>query len=114
MLFDYIWPGNVRELDHVIENLVISSDTSETKLISEHLPGFLKKKILKEKNKRKARSNSLPETLNELERRLIVEALNRFNWNITKASEYLGIIRQSMIYRIKKLNITKDDDFWGN
>ncbi|SHJ88994.1 arginine utilization regulatory protein [Dethiosulfatibacter aminovorans DSM 17477] len=114
MLFDYVWPGNVRELDHVIENLVISSDSSETKLTSEHLPGFLKNKILKEKNMRKAGSNSLPETLNELERRLIVEALNRFNWNITKASEYLGIIRQSMIYRIKKLNITKENDYWGN
>lgn len=114
MLFDYIWPGNVRELDHVIENLVMSSETNETKLIADHLPGFLKNKLLKEKNKRKARSNSLPETLNELERRLIVEALNRFNWNITKASEYLGIIRQSTIYRIKKLNITKEDDFWSN
>ena len=50
--------------------------------------------------------------MNEIERKLIVESLNKYNWNITKSAEYLGIIRQSLIYRIKKLDIDKENDCW--
>lgn len=113
LLLDYDWPGNVRELDHVIENLVISVDNNETKIDSNHLPIFLRNKILK-KQQKKNKANSLPRMLNEIERKVIVEALNRNNWNITKAAEQLGIIRQSISYRIKKLNITKEKDHWDN
>lgn len=112
LLFEYRWPGNVRELEHVIENLVLSVENSEKRLESGHLPRFLKNKILKDKNIDKKSVNSLPQTLNEIERKLIVEALNKYNWNITKSAEHLGIIRQSLIYRIKKLEINKENDCW--
>ncbi|MDP3385879.1 MAG: sigma 54-interacting transcriptional regulator [Eubacteriales bacterium] len=112
LLYDYVWPGNVRELEHVIENLIINAETGESELNSSHLPNYLKSKLIKEENRTRKDAGSLPETLNEAERKIIVEALNRFNWNITKTSSYLGIIRQSLIYRIKRLAITKDKDFW--
>ncbi|MBV1756210.1 MAG: sigma 54-interacting transcriptional regulator [Dethiosulfatibacter sp.] len=112
LLYDYVWPGNVRELEHVIENLVINTEASESELSSSHLPNYLKSKLLKEENKTRKNEGSLPETLNEVERKIIVEALNRFNWNFTRTSAYLGIIRQSLIYRVKKLDITKDKDLW--
>lgn len=112
LLYDYVWPGNVRELEHVIENLVINAETGEYELNSSHLPNYLKSKLIKEENKTRKNTGSLPYTLNEAERKIIVEALNRFNWNFTRTSAYLGIIRQSLIYRVKKLNITKDKDFW--
>lgn len=112
LLYDYVWPGNVRELEHVIENLVINAESSEFELNSSHLPNYLKSKLLKEKNKVRKNAGSLPETLNEAERKIIVEALNRYNWNFTRTSAYLGIIRQSLIYRVKKLDITRDKDFW--
>ena len=112
LLYDYFWPGNVRELEHVVENLVINAETSESELSSSHLPNYLKNKLLKETNKNRRSVGSLPETLNEVERKIIVEALNRFNWNFTKTSAYLGIIRQSLIYRVKKLDITRDKDYW--
>jgi arginine utilization regulatory protein len=112
LLYDYVWPGNVRELEHVIENLVINAESSESELSSSHLPNYLKSKLVKEKNKTRRIEGSLPETLNEAERKIIVEALNRFNWNFTKTSAYLGIIRQSLIYRVKKLDITRDKDYW--
>jgi arginine utilization regulatory protein len=112
LLYDYFWPGNVRELEHVIENLVINAESSESELSSSHLPNYLKSKLVKEQNKTRKNEGSLPETLNETERKIIVEALNRFNWNFTKTSAHLGIIRQSLIYRVKKLDITRDKDFW--
>jgi arginine utilization regulatory protein len=112
LLYDYFWPGNVRELEHVIENLVINAETGESELSSSHLPNYLKSKLVKEKNKTRRNEGTLPETLNEAERKIVVEALNRFNWNFTKTSAYLGIIRQSLIYRVKKLDITRDKDYW--
>ncbi len=112
LLYDYLWPGNVRELEHVIENLVINTEASESELNSSHLPNYLKSKLVKEENRTRKNTGSLPETLNEAERKIIVEALNRFNWNFTRTSAYLGIIRQSLIYRVKKLDITKDKDLW--
>jgi len=112
LFYDYYWPGNVRELEHVVENLVLHSNDNETELTASHLPNYLRLKLTKEINKSKKNTTSLPLILNEIERKMIVEALNRFNWNITKASGYLGIIRQSLLYRIKKLNITRKDDYW--
>ena len=110
LLFEYRWPGNIRELEHVIENLVMSAGENEKRLESGHLPSFLKNKILKDKSTDKKNLNSLPNTLNEIERKLIVESLNKYNWNITKSAEHLGIIRQSLIYRVKKLDINKEND----
>jgi arginine utilization regulatory protein len=110
LLFEYRWPGNVRELEHVIENLVMSVGNNEKRLESGHLPSFLKNKILKDKSTDKKNLNSLPNTLNEIERKLIIESLNKYKWNITKSAEHLGIIRQSLIYRIKKLDIIKEND----
>jgi arginine utilization regulatory protein len=91
---------------------VINAESSESELSSSHLPNYLKSKLVKEQNKTRKNEGSLPETLNETERKIIVEALNRFNWNFTKTSAHLGIIRQSLIYRVKKLDITRDKDFW--
>ncbi|SHI80620.1 arginine utilization regulatory protein [Dethiosulfatibacter aminovorans DSM 17477] len=112
LLFEYQWPGNVRELEHVVENLVISASSEQTVLDSDNLPRFLRNKILKDKDIDNKTVNSLPQTLNEIERKLIVESLNKFNWNITKSAKHLGIIRQSLIYRMKKLDITKESDLW--
>lgn len=112
LLFEYQWPGNVRELENVVENLVISAGKDQAKLDSDNLPRFLRNKILKGRKKDSKAVDSLPKTLNEIERKLIVESLNKFNWNITKSAENLGIIRQSLIYRIKKLDIDKEKDCW--
>lgn len=51
---------------------------------------------------------SLTEVLNNIERKIIVKVLEENNWNISKSSKRLNIIRQSLIYRIKKLDIIKD------
>ena len=52
---------------------------------------------------------SLPQALRELEREMILNSLNRHKWNLSEAAKDLGIIRQSLQYRLKKLHITKDN-----
>ncbi|MFS8542162.1 MAG: hypothetical protein LOD89_08740, partial [Tissierellales bacterium] len=46
---------------------------------------------------------SLNEYLNKIEEKLIIEALKLNDYNITKTAEYLGIKRQGLQYKLKKI-----------
>ncbi|PAB59240.1 sigma-54 interaction domain-containing protein [Anaeromicrobium sediminis] len=107
IMVSYNWPGNVRELEHVLENLMIRVKQDEKELRIEDIPKYMQSLIMGENaaSKIQKKANSLPETLRDIEKRIIVESLNKNDWNISKTSRNLGIIRQSLKYRIKKLGI---------
>ena len=102
LLTAYGWPGNVRELENVMERASIlkRGDT----ITCEDLP---------EKLSRKATGASevllnLPEeglSLEELEKDLIVKALEKHKGNQTRAAEYLRITRPTLIYRMEKFGL---------
>ena len=102
LLTAYGWPGNVRELENVMERASIlkRGDT----ITREDLP---------EKLSRKAAGASevllnLPEeglSLEELEKDLIIKALERHKGNQTHAAEYLRITRPTLIYRMEKYGL---------
>ena len=108
LLCTYEWPGNIRELQNVIERAVILSQGNEIK--THHLP--------KEIQKNEANKNDTPlETglilnfpdggisIDEVERQLILKALEKSNGNQTKASNLLGITRSALLYRAQKYKI---------
>ena len=106
-LIKYQWPGNVRELEHTIQSAMIKADGKQ--LDVEHLPDFFLDSLI-EQGDLEYRANSaqsLPKMLNSFEAKILRKSLLRNNWNLTKTSKELGIIRQSLNYRMKKLNITK-------
>ncbi|WP_432662296.1 sigma 54-interacting transcriptional regulator [Wukongibacter baidiensis] len=107
VMLSYSWPGNVRELENAIENLMIRVGEREKKLRIEHLPHYIKTTIIGENASRiiRKKESSLPETLRDIEKRIIIESLDKNEWNISKTSRDLGIIRQSLLYRMKKLDI---------
>lgn len=84
-LFNYNWPGNIRELANVIERSVVmnASEILEAHQIYIDLSCSIKE----------APSYSFPQgmTLSELEKRLILETLNREKNNRTKTAHILGI-----------------------
>jgi len=111
-LIRYSWPGNVRELEHVIER-VISMIDDEDVLTLDSLPAYIKKKLSEEDyNVDYSRGDetdiigSLNDALENTERKTILKALNANDNNITKAAKSLGIGRQNLQYRIKKLGIS--------
>ncbi|TWH46891.1 sigma-54-dependent Fis family transcriptional regulator [Sporomusa sp. KB1] len=109
----HTWPGNVRELCHVLENAVSFSD-NETTLTSAYLPDYFHKQSsvpMRPATLDNTKSQSLPQTLDELERQLIINALTATDGNITKAALSLGIHRQNLQVRLKKLHITKNIHF---
>jgi DNA-binding NtrC family response regulator len=91
-LMRYTWPGNIRELQNTIEKAVILCDSSVIK--PEDLYLKLSQGI----------SESDPViTLEEVEERMINLAIEKNNGNLTAAAEQLGITRQTLYNRFKKM-----------
>lgn len=108
-LLKYQWQGNIRELEHTIQSVMIKADGKQ--LSVEHLPDCFLNSIVEQGdlNSGNDESQSLPRVLNAVEARILRKSLLKNNWNLTRTSKELGIIRQSLNYRMKKLNITKPE-----
>jgi DNA-binding NtrC family response regulator len=90
-LLNYPWPGNIRELQHTIEKAVILCESEIIKTDDLYL-----------KNLSHFQGNQQFTTLQEMESRMIQEALDKNSGNFTAAAEQLGITRQTLYNRIKK------------
>lgn len=111
-LMNYNWPGNVRELEYVVENLMIKVKNNSNILTVDELPTHLKhflvnSNIEKDLKSINIKDKLLNDVLDDVEKKMIIEALEENDWNITHTSKKLGIIRQSLLYRMKRLNIAK-------
>lgn len=102
----YSWPGNVRELENVIERLVVLAEGDEIR--RQDLPEFL----LHEPAPAESFHLELPPegiSLESIERDLILRALRKFDWNQTQAARYLDISRRTLIYRMEKHGIRREE-----
>jgi arginine utilization regulatory protein len=103
----YSWPGNIRELEHFIENIMVRTIDNEKNLKLENLPDYLKDIIFESQKVDNNLINDLDSLLNQYEKKIIFEALEKNRWNVTKTSKHLNITRQSLIYRMRKHNIKR-------
>jgi DNA-binding NtrC family response regulator len=102
-LVDYDWPGNVRELENIIERGVVLSSTPiiGSGLLPGHITGNSFQEALLEHNP----NASLFDILEDIERRIIIEKLERCSWNQTDAAEQFHIPLSTLNQKIKRLNI---------
>jgi len=101
-LEEYSWPGNVRELEHVIEIATLFSKNGE----------FPKELLPEEVDAGKQlvnldRYGKLQEVLDWVEKRKIIQALEKNNWNQVRAAEELGLNETTLRRRIKKHKIKR-------
>ncbi|WP_088536822.1 sigma-54 dependent transcriptional regulator [Geobacter sp. DSM 9736] len=104
ILMNYSWPGNVRQLESVIERGVLMA---ENELIEpEDLPGEVHGDST---SGARIRFDLPPEGISfeELERDLIVKAMDRSGWIISKAAPLLGMSYKTLQYRLEKFGIQK-------
>ncbi|MDY3905604.1 MAG: sigma 54-interacting transcriptional regulator [Lawsonibacter sp.] len=109
ILRSYHWPGNVRELFHVLDYAQNVADSSTMR--PEHLPSYL----LKSRTAPAASADTAPaidfssatlqSLLDDYEHQIIVQALDHCGGNISRTAQTLGILRQSLQYRIRKYGI---------
>jgi len=102
-LIDYEWPGNVRELENCIERGVVLS--SGPMIGSELLPGHITGRNFQDALLEHNPNASLFDILEDIERRIIIEKLERCNWNQTDAAEQFHIPLSTLNQKIKRLNI---------
>jgi len=122
LLMDYDWPGNVRELENVVERAVVLS--TQERVDVDLLPESVRsKEIVRgvrlqlseflpplpgEAGSRTAADNpnpSLFQIIDEVERRIIVDMLERTGWNQTEAAERFLIPLSTLNQKIKRLGI---------
>jgi DNA-binding NtrC family response regulator len=120
LMMDYEWPGNVRELENVVERAVVLSnlETMDVELLpesvrtreivkgvrlqlAEFLPAIPGDGLTRSGNP----SHSLFQIMEEVERRVIVDMLERTNWNQTEAAERFQIPLSTLNQKIKRLGI---------
>jgi len=99
MLTRYHWPGNVRELENCIERAVLLCDGDVVR--SEHLPPSLQ--MINKAQPVAARS--MVETIENLEKELIVDALKKSGGQQRRAAIELGITERMLGYKIKRYGI---------
>src|SRR5215470_11785474 len=102
-IMDYGWPGNVRELENVIERAVVLSKgpVIGIYLMPHHIVGRRSEgKILGPRP-----DASLFEIIEDCERRVILDMLEKCGWNQTEAAERFHIPLSTLNQKIKRLNI---------
>ena len=102
-LVDYAWPGNVRELENTIERSVVLS--SGPVIGSDLLPGHITGRSFQDAMLEHNPNATLFDILEDIERRIIIEKLERCNWNQTDAAEQFHIPLSTLNQKIKRLNI---------
>ncbi|HEY6006475.1 MAG TPA: sigma-54 dependent transcriptional regulator [Anaeromyxobacter sp.] len=102
LLQGYHWPGNVRELRNVIERAFILHAGAD-EIRPEHLaPELRKAPPPKRPDKLVPPINEDGLVLDDVERKLIAEAMERASGNQSKAARLLGVSRDTLRYRLKK------------
>src|SRR5438477_4061848 len=102
-LVAYSWPGNVRELENVVERAVVLSSGTEigSELLPDHMVGRGSTMPVMEHRP----DASLFDILEDCERRIITEMLEKCNWNQTEAAERFRVPLSTLNQKIKRLNI---------
>ncbi len=101
ILKDYSYPGNVRELENIIERAISFSNSPI--ILPTDLPSYL----LQATSRKVAPNVKLKSALADLEKELIWTALQRSGGNISRAADTLGIYRQQLQRKLKKINSNK-------
>jgi DNA-binding NtrC family response regulator len=110
VLAQHNWPGNVRELENVVEHLVVLG--KEDIIRPEHLPADIRQHRSRIANI----SLKLPEegiSLEDVEKEILLQALEKHDWHQTNAARYLSISRKTLIYRMEKYGLTPPHEKGG-
>lgn len=118
VLKSYGWPGNVRQLKNVVESVCIIQGSSDVEIFSpEHLPpdlspvshnaqafqedGFVNDEYLE---------LSLRDAREAFEREYLLSQVARFDGNISKTAQFVGMERSALHRKLKSLQINHDKD----
>ena len=100
ILEGYRWPGNVRELENVVERIVALTDGN--RISANDIPSNIREEVL---TKVTERGVDLVQTVNEIERKMICEALHLAKGVKAKAAVMLNLNRTTLVEKMRRLGI---------
>ena len=103
-ILNYNWPGNVRELRNLIERIAILSPDNDEK-ISNIIKESLKNSDLKDSLLENSLSVPLKEARENFEKEYLTTQLKKFNGNISKTANFIGMERSALHRKLKGLGI---------
>lgn len=110
-LMRHPWPGNVRELENVIERTVVMIDDDMVRVEHLILPGQQNKEVLENhvpltsEELKEIKKQVREKAVEEIERAFVLNALERHQWNVTRAAEEVGMLRPNFQALMRKYNI---------
>ena len=102
-LLDYAWPGNVRELQNAIEYAVVLA--RQNLITVKELPTEVQLPAVLQKTERGEPQSAKPQSLDEMERHAILQALAQTHGNKKRAAQLLGIQRPTLYNKMKRFGI---------
>jgi DNA-binding NtrC family response regulator len=110
LLMMYEWPGNVRELENVIERAIVIGKTEA--ILIEDLPLKIQKEKVASGLGLEISPKKIPfeERVENFEKKLIIDALEKANWIQSKAAALLDTSRSIMKYKMKKYGIIRGEE----
>ncbi len=103
-LLNHLWPGNVRELRNMIERIAILQPDTKDK-VSNIIKESIKTDNLSEKIKENSLSVPLKEAREKFEKEYLTVQLKKFNGNISKTANFVGMERSALHRKLKVLGI---------
>jgi two-component system response regulator HupR/HoxA len=100
LLLSYPWPGNVRELQNEIERLVLLSEPGR-----EIGPELLSDHIRQRHRPSRPSDGDLKSAVRDLEEEMIRKTLARFGQNKSRTARALGISRQSLLEKLRRMGM---------
>lgn len=105
LLMQYSWPGNVRELENLLERAINLAFINQEKCLGvKHFPS-LAERVYDEIAPVLAAPRSLPETIQNVEKEMISQALSKTNGNKIQAAKLLGIYTSALYRKVSKYGL---------
>jgi DNA-binding NtrC family response regulator len=104
MLLDYAWPGNVRQLESAIERALLLAESDE--ITVEDLPMEIRD-VARIEGSGGFKLPAEGIDFEQLEKSLLIQAMDQTNWNITRAAKLLGLSFRTMQYRLDKFGLAR-------
>jgi DNA-binding NtrC family response regulator len=108
LLENYSYPGNVRQLESAIERAILLSENNT--ITVEDLPPEMKRETVPASADELFKLPAEGVNFEDVERSLIMQAMERTDNNITKSAKLLGLTFRTLQYRLEKFGIKKETD----
>lgn len=108
LLQNHAWPGNVRELENLLERALNLADMNrENSLTIKHFPSLVEKAFLQNdpNDQNEASFATLPDAIEQLEKQIIIQALEKTHGNKVHTAKMLGIHTSALYRKLEKYGI---------